>query len=423
MKNLICTITIFLLTSGAAYSEEKELRFSWWGGDARHRPTLEVARLFEAANPGVKIKCEYMGFSGYLERLTTQMSGGIESDIMQINWAWISTMLSKDGSGFFNLYDAKKEMNFGEWGDSLRTGVWKGRLNAVPISFTARTFLWQKTTLDKAGVSVPRTWDDFLAMGGVFERKLGQNYYPMDGQWYVAFHLVHAYMLQKTGKHWIDPSSSQVAYSASDAAEFAGFYRKLCESRAIVPLGLRLSIGGQDTPPEQIQAWVSGEWAGSNTWDSDFKTRLSSLPKTADVVHGSFLTMKKTKNSGFYGRPSMMLAVSKRSRYPLVAARFINFMLTDSRAVRILKDTRGIPIAKSARGILEKENMLSALDKEALRETKRVKIDVPSAYVEHAKILELMRSTLEEISLGKISDSQAAERLTSGTDRVLDSIR
>jgi len=52
------------------------LRFSWWGGDTRHRPTLEAIKLFEAANPGVNVKGEYMGFNGYQERLTTQFSGG-----------------------------------------------------------------------------------------------------------------------------------------------------------------------------------------------------------------------------------------------------------------------------------------------------------------------------------------------------------
>jgi oligogalacturonide transport system substrate-binding protein len=82
-----------------AQSNTKVLRFSWWGGSGRHEATLKALRLFEEKNPGVKIKAEYMGFNGYLERLTTQIAGGAEPDVMQINWAWLS-MFSKRGNGF-----------------------------------------------------------------------------------------------------------------------------------------------------------------------------------------------------------------------------------------------------------------------------------------------------------------------------------
>ena len=43
-----------------------------------------------------------MGFNGYLERLTTQVAGGSEPDVMQINWAWLA-MFSKRGKGFTDL--------------------------------------------------------------------------------------------------------------------------------------------------------------------------------------------------------------------------------------------------------------------------------------------------------------------------------
>ena len=78
------------------------LRFAWWGGAGRHEATLKAARLFEQRNPGVKIKAEYMGFNGYLERLTAQIAGRSEPDVMQINWAWLA-MFSKRGNGFTDL--------------------------------------------------------------------------------------------------------------------------------------------------------------------------------------------------------------------------------------------------------------------------------------------------------------------------------
>ena len=48
----------------SASRRRAELRFSWWGGGERHEAMLKAARLFEAKNPGVKIKAEYSGLSG-----------------------------------------------------------------------------------------------------------------------------------------------------------------------------------------------------------------------------------------------------------------------------------------------------------------------------------------------------------------------
>ena len=78
------------------------LRFLWWGGSDRHARTLKALQAFEAGHPGVRVKAEYMGFNGYLEKLTTQMVGGTEPDLLQINWAWLA-MFSRQGTGFLDL--------------------------------------------------------------------------------------------------------------------------------------------------------------------------------------------------------------------------------------------------------------------------------------------------------------------------------
>ena len=54
---------------------------------------MKALALFERRH-GVRVKAEYMGFNGYLERLTTQIAGGSEPEVMQINWAWLA-MFSK----------------------------------------------------------------------------------------------------------------------------------------------------------------------------------------------------------------------------------------------------------------------------------------------------------------------------------------
>ncbi|KAK6029582.1 hypothetical protein OSTOST_04299 [Ostertagia ostertagi] len=63
-----------VLASGAAlaapfvHAQDKPvLRFAWWGGASRHQSTLAALKVFEQRH-GVRVKAEYMGFNGYLER-------------------------------------------------------------------------------------------------------------------------------------------------------------------------------------------------------------------------------------------------------------------------------------------------------------------------------------------------------------------
>ena len=54
-----------------------ELRFSWWGGDKRAQLTQEAIKKFEAENPNIKIKPEFGDWSGYWDKLATQVAAKI----------------------------------------------------------------------------------------------------------------------------------------------------------------------------------------------------------------------------------------------------------------------------------------------------------------------------------------------------------
>jgi oligogalacturonide transport system substrate-binding protein len=419
---LISTVVFFTAThfSQAVIAQTVELRFSWWGGDLRHKPLLEVIKLFESKNPSINIKPEYMGFSGYAERLTTQFSGGNEPDIMQINWAWISTMYSKKGDGFYDLYRLKQYIKLDEWPKAmLAQCVHNGKLNALPASFTARLFLWQKTTFDKAGLPLPKTWDDLFKAGKVFQEKLGKDYYPMDGINYDVILMTHAYMFQKTGKQWIDPNKPQVAFTKSEALEWIAVYKKMTETKAVIPNATRMSISGPEAPTELQQPWIKGEWAGNLAWDTTFKTRLSTLPSTTVCDVGDFLTLKGAKKSGLFGRTTQLFAVKKNCKDPVAAVRFINFMLTSPESVKILGTALGTLITKTGYETTVRENKIDSLSRKGFDQIRKMKIDDPSPYFEHAKIQELVRAIFEEISFGKTTDEKAAERLTTETNKVL----
>jgi oligogalacturonide transport system substrate-binding protein len=422
MKKILILTAAFTAFFAVQTFAAQELRFSWWGGDTRHKPTLAAIKLFESKNPGVKIHAEYMGWDGYPERLTTQISGGNEPDIMQINWAWISTMYSKNGDGFYDLYKAKDIIKLSEWGTSINDGVWKGKLNAIPISYTGRIFVWNKTQFEKAGVKIPATWDDIFAAGKTFQTKLGNDYYPVDGQISDMVVMAQSYVLQMTGKQIIDPNAPKLGYTKNEAMMFIQALKKLQGSHAAVPLKLRYSTAPADTMVETLQEWVTGKWCGSIVWDSRFSAIKSSLPKATELVVGDYPMVKNAKSYGIFGRTSQLFAVSKHSKDPRLAAKFINFMMTDPEAITVLGDSRGIPLTKTGYAVLDKAGKINPMSKKALEIFKKRKIDMPSAYFEHTKFQNFIRSIAEDYLLGKTNEDQAANRIMNDTNKLLQTI-
>lgn len=422
-KKILAVVLIFGFASQFSWSEDKILRFAWWGGGDRHEATLRAIHLFERQNAGVKIKWEYSGFGGYNAKLASLIKDNSEPDIMQINWAWIS-QFSKDGNGFYDL-NKSSAINKDEFiNESWKSGLVSGKLNALPVSFTARAYLWNKTMWDKAGLPLPKTWDDFFAAGKVFEQKLGKDYYPVDGQLYDRVLMSHAYIFQKTGKQWIDPNQPKVALSEAEVLEWVKVFNRMVTSHSSATQQYRVAAGSgnSERPTEQIPDWVNGKFAGNYTWDSSFKSRTST-PKGMSFDVGAFVTMPGAKNAGYFGRPAMMLAVSKNSKYPEVAAKFVNWLLTDAEAIKILGSSRGAPMSKTQMDVLTKNNSFSALELKALKQIQSAKIDLPSPYIEHAAMQKWVREVFEQVALGKIGETEAVKMLVTDTNALLATLK
>lgn len=408
-------------------SAETVLRFAWWGGAGRHEATLKAIAAFEKQNPGLKIKAEYMGFNGYLERLTTQIAGGSEPDIMQINWAWLA-MFSKRGSGFADLNQYSRHIALNQFSaEDLDSGRVEGKLNALPSAFTARVFLWNVAAFQRAGLALPKTWDDLFNAGRVFKEKLGDQAYPLDGELYDMILLSQTYVQQKYGTPYVDPKEPRVAMSPQAALEWVRFYRRLIAEHVATPLPLRASLGGAEKPTEQQQDWVVGNWAGNFTWDSTIPLRAATLNKEQKMVLGDYLTLPGASGASMFGRPTVMLAMGRNTKHGELAARFINFLLTDPEAIRLLGKTRGVPAAKTQFEVLAAANKLPPLELAAHHQIKQQRdagqVPVPAKLFEHARLHKFMREVFETIAYGKTTDEEAARRLVEEGNALLKRIK
>lgn len=410
-------------TSKSESQKEITLRFSWWGGDTRHQATLDAIKLFEQKYPNIKIKAEYGGYNGYLDKLTAQIAGGTAPDIMQLDWNWL-WIFSKDGAGFYDLNNFSKELsldtNYSK--KDLNLCTIKGKLNAIPISLNSMLLYYNKTTFDNLGVQIPKTWDDLLNAGNTFYSKGG--YYPLALPPYVAWLLSMSYAMQVTGKNFMD-DSGKLNFTENDIKIALDFYKKLLDNHVTPSTQKIQNEGGTGIMPtiEQLPSFLDGKFAGEYQWISALDPMVTPLKqKNMEVAFGGLPSVDNAKSSGLFGKPSMVIAINKNTKYPKEAVTFLNFILSDPDAVKVLGLQRGIPLNSSAYKTLDAEGQISGLASQGLQFALSHSYLPLSPYFENDKLRDLYGQVIDDVSSGAKNVDEAAKYMYENILSILNNI-
>ncbi|MCL2895807.1 ABC transporter substrate-binding protein [Brenneria tiliae] len=407
-------------------ADAAEIRLSWWGGNQRHEATLAAINAFQRANPSITVKAEYAGWDGYLSRLSTQMAGGQEPDVMRIDWNWLP-QFSRNGEGFYDLNRQQGALTLQNFPPQyLKMGDVKGKLQGVPISMTSRTLIYNRGTWQKAGVAYPKTWDELFAAGLAFKQKLGNNYYPLGvaqgaGDSLDILALARSYMAQKYGIDLIDEQKRGLAYSREQVYELFRFYQKLVDSHVIPDQRYFSSFGR--TNVYEIRPWINGELAGMYLWDSSIYTYSSNMPQEAVLEPGPFITLPAAKDSGMTTKPSSLFAVSKHTRHPREAAQLINFLLNDAQGIKALGLQNGMPITLQAQkllediGVINPQNVLANAYRAAAAQPESQVVVSP--FMENQELVQLWTNSVQKLDYGKGNLQEIADDFLSGANRIL----
>ncbi len=176
MKNVLISATLSATTGLSAFSslaQDVDLRMSRWG-NGRHQVTLKALEEFHKQNPDINVKAEYTGWDGHLSRLTTQIAGGTEPDVMQTNWNWLP-IFSKNGDGFYDLNTLKDEIDLSQFdAKELQSTTVNGKLNGIPFpSPPASSTLTTKH--GKGGRPLPENRDELMAAGKLSKASSGNS--------------------------------------------------------------------------------------------------------------------------------------------------------------------------------------------------------------------------------------------------------
>lgn len=395
------------LCLAAAQAQAADLRMSWWGGDSRHVQTQEALKAC-GAKYGHTVKAEFTGFQGHLEKLTTQMAGGTEADIVQVNWPWLP-LFSKKGDGFVDLNTLSKVIDLSQYTkEDLASATVNGKLNGIPVSTTGRVFLFNKSTFDKAGLPVPSTWEEVIADAKVFKDKLGPDYYPFEAITLNALLIVQLAVVQATGKDMVKPGKMEIAWTLDELTKGIEFYKRLVDGGAIRPW--KVAAGEGKAELYETRPWADGRIAGSYEWDSTYAKYADPL-KGQTLVPTKPLVINDFKSEGMYRKPSMVISISRHSKNPEAAAQIVNCLMNEPEGFKVLKDSRGIPASKVAFQALKEAGALNGPEAKANAIAMEAQGPTVSPYDEDPRIREVFQSTLEQFAYGQMSAKDAAKEM------------
>lgn len=424
MKTMLLSTLIastLVMSAGSVFAaDDVDLRMSWWGGNGRHQVTLKALEEFHKLHPNINVKAEYTGWDGHLSRLTTQIAGGTEPDVMQTNWNWLP-IFSKTGNGFYNLNLLKDELGLSNFKpQDLQFTTVDGKLNGIPISVTARVFYFNDQTWKQAGIDYPKTWDDLLAAGKTFETKLGKQYFPVVLEHQDTFALLSSYMIQKYNVPAIDLDGKKFAYSKEQWIELFEMYKKLVDSHVMPDTKYYASFGKSNM--YEMKPWIQGEWAGTYMWNSTITKYSDNLKPPAKLALGDYPMLPGATDAGLFFKPAQMLSISKTTKHPKEAAMVINFLLNNKLGIEALGLERGVPLSNAAVSHLSAQGIIKdsdpAVEGLKLAQSLPNKLAV-SPYFDDPQLVTLFGSTLQYIDYGQKTVAEAAEEFERQGNRIL----
>lgn len=326
----------------------RKISVSWWGNDPRHQYMLQGLELFQEQNPDIYVSHSYGVWNGYERRYQIMMYSHQETDVMQVNYAWLYRY-SPNGDNYYDLNELSDEIDFSNFTDEdLETGTVNGHLIALPIAYNMTAIFYNKDIYDSYGLELPKTWDDLKKAAEVMS---GDGIYPVTMVSKHLFLLQIARFEQETGRKLFAKDGSYQG-NAEDTKLILEEYKQMVDEKIMPPVDESDTTAFQQKKAAGIACWASE--AGRNTQDL--------LDQGVEVELGDCPMSEDAKANGWYMKPATMYSISRDSADPEAAGKLLNFLLNDPEFAVMQGTEKGVPVSKSAVKALQDQGMLEGLD-------------------------------------------------------------
>ncbi len=162
LKQIAIAAALCLASTFAVRAETVHVTVSYYS--AATGPYFEkMAEQFHQANPGIDIKIDVVNWDGLLQKLQTDISGGVNPDISIIGTRWLLDFVRDDIAEPLDGY-MQPDFKARFIPPFLQPATIGGKIYGLPIAASARAMYYNKAMLTQAGFpNGPATWDDVVA--------------------------------------------------------------------------------------------------------------------------------------------------------------------------------------------------------------------------------------------------------------------
>lgn len=327
-------------------AQGESLRLMFWGGQSRADRTYGVTDLFTAEN-GVDFEAEFMSFSDYWPKLATQVAGGNAPDVIQMDYRYIVEYAKRNAiapldellGGVIQVDDFDA--------DQLEGGKVNGKLYGISLGANTAAMLVNTNALEEAGIAAPTsdwTYDDVFTMGEAFKAANPRNGMSLISDGSYNEPLLENWLRQR-GKA-LYTAEGVLGYDEADIAEWFGLWQELREA------GICVAADSQalDTGPIASSMLVTGKSALYPAGSNQLVGFQAVMQDKVGIV--GYPRIAAGQGGGHYRKPSMFFSITTASQKQELAAKFINFFISNPEAAAVLGVERGIPASAAMRELI-----------------------------------------------------------------------
>ncbi|MFI6210149.1 extracellular solute-binding protein [Streptomyces sp. NPDC051041] len=226
---------------------------TWWdtSNATNEAPTYKaLVKEFEAAHEGIKVKYVNVPFDQAQNKFDTAAGSKGAPDVLRSEVGWTPAFAKK---GFFLPLDGTEALaEQDEFRPNLiQQAKYEGKVYGVPFTTDTLALVYNKELFEKAGVEVPRTWDELKKAAATIKDKTGVDGYWGSTQGYYAQPFLHG-----EGTDTVDVDAKKITVTSPAARKAYATWQSLFDGK-----GLHKADTTADAYAHIQEAFVSGKVA------------------------------------------------------------------------------------------------------------------------------------------------------------------
>lgn len=404
---------------GSGGSDGANIQFAWWGNPDRDKRTKAAIKVYGKQHPDVTIRPQITGWDGYWDKLATQTAGGAPPDLIQMDYAYITSY--SDRGALLALDDyVPKQLHIDDFGKTaLDPGRVNGKLYGVNLGINSWGMMCNRGVLKDAGQDLPgdsMTWDEFADLVRTVAKKTPKGVYGTQNGMLDSSNNPLECWLRERGKELYSKDQKKPGFDQSDLVEWFEFWEGLVKDGAAAKPEVQLALSGDladglvPTHKAAFQfAWSNQLTAFAEATKDDVNIHMYPQGNGSDAKPGQYL------------KASMLLSISAETKAPDATVALANALLTEPKVAGKLGFERGYPPSPEVR----KELLPKATppEKASAKYIDSIKSKVgptpPPPPQATEKVRQAMTYSFQQAAYGKMSNEKAAAKFFHDAEKAL----